>query len=443
MLRAFVECLVLVGIHAYLGLHVIRRKVIFVDLALAQVAALGITIGFLFGMAPNSTAALLFSMLFTFVAAALFALTRTRGDRVPHEAIIGVVYAVSAAVIILVVDRAPHGAEHIKEVMTGAILWVSWQEIGLAAAVYAVVGLFHFIYRKPILAISDDPEAARASGMRMWVWDFWFYLSFGVVIAISVRTAGVLLVFVFLVVPAIIATLITARLKLQLLIGWSMGLLVTVLGLGISYFADMPAGPSVVSFYGLILGLVALVVYLWRAPSRRQAMLRAAYGLAVAVVLVGGIWSAGRGLAASPLAQSGHHQHAAHDHGNDPQVPAVAELTIEHQDCVFGDQTAGQQHHPADDHGLSKLETALQNADDDELRLSYALHIACHNPQRGARHLIDLLQKSEAPFIQAEALAALQKLAGRPFDFDPERSPQANRTGIQAIQDWWRKLPTK
>jgi len=249
-----VECIVLVGIHAYLGLHVIRRKVIFVDLALAQVAALGTTVGFLFGMAPSSSAALLFSMLFTFAAAALFALTRTRGERVPHEAIIGVVYAVSAAVIILVVDRAPHGAEHIKEVMTGSILWVTWEEIGLAAAVYSLVGLFHYVFRRPIVAISRDPQAARDAGIRLWAWDFWFYLTFGVVIAISVKTAGVLLVFVFLVVPAIVATLITDRLMIQLLIGWGMGLLVTVTGLGISYFADMPAGPSVVAFYGVVLG---------------------------------------------------------------------------------------------------------------------------------------------------------------------------------------------
>ena len=257
------------------------------------------------------------------------------------------------------------------------------------------------------------------------------------------RTAGVLLVFVFLVVPAIIATLITARLKLQLFIGWAMGLLVTVLGLGISYFADMPAGPSVVSFSGLVLGLVALAVYLLRAPSRTQALLRAAVGLAVAALLVGGIWSAGRLLAASPLAQTSHGHAHQHAHEHDRQNEGQEDLPAAHGECLFGDQTAGAHTHPANEQGLNKLEIALQKADDDELRLSYALHIACHNPHRGAHHLIDLLQASDAPFIRAEALAALQKLAGRAFAFDPEQDAKANHTRLQAIKDWWQKQPQK
>jgi len=441
MLRAFVECLVLVGIHAYLGLHVIRRKVIFVDLALAQVAALGTTVGFLFGMAPNSTAALLFSMLFTFAAAALFAITRTSEKKVPHEAIIGVVYAVAAAVIILVVDRAPHGAEHIKEVMTGSILWVTWSEIGLAAAVYSLVGCFHFVFRRPILAISEDPQAAREAGIRVWVWDFAFYLTFGVVIAISVRTAGVLLVFVFLVVPAIIASMFTDKLKTQLFIGWGMGLLVTVLGLGISYFADMPTGPSVVAFYGLVLGGAAVVIYLLRSATWPKALARLAAGLGVFASIAGLIWFAGWSLAKSSLARSSHqHRHVdvhAEDHGTADDAPPVTSANAD--ECNLGELTHGK----LDSTELTKLEKALERADDDELRLSYSLHIACHNRLRGAEHLINLLEKSEMPFILAEAFEALQKIAKRKFDYDPERTQAENAAGLKAIKDWLKEKLTE
>ncbi|HUU03473.1 MAG TPA: iron chelate uptake ABC transporter family permease subunit [Myxococcota bacterium] len=417
MLRAFLECLILVGIHAYLGLHVIRRKVIFVDLALAQVAALGTTVGFLFNMAPDSTAALLFSMLFTFVAAALFAITRTRRDRVPQEAIIGVVFAIAAAVIILVVDRAPHGAEHIKEVMTGAILWVRWDAIILAACTYSVVGLFHYIFRKPILAISEDPDKAKADGIRLWVWDFWFYLSFGLVISISVRTAGVLLVFVFLVVPAIIASLITSRLLYQLLVGWGMGFLVTVLGLGTSYLADMPAGPSVVAFYGIVLGLAALIIHVVRAGDRRRALVRVTVGTLVALAIVGFVWFSGWALSRTELARSSR----GHDH---PHRPALSSAAAE-----------PQAHAASDD--LAELEKAFDNAADSEMKLTYAQKIATHDRRRGAERLLSVLRTAEVPFVREEALAALSKLAGKKFTgVDTEKDYSQNTADLREIEDW-------
>ena len=145
MLPAFFECLVLVGIHSYLGLHVIKRQVIFVDLALAQIAALGTTVAFLFGIMPKTTAAYGFSLGFTFIGAAIFSVSRFREGKIPQEAIIGLVYALAAAISILVMDKAPHGAEHIKEMLTGNILWVKWSAIAKAAAVYSAVGIFHYI----------------------------------------------------------------------------------------------------------------------------------------------------------------------------------------------------------------------------------------------------------------------------------------------------------
>lgn len=288
MLPAFAECLVLVGIHSYLGLHVLRRKVIFVDLALAQIAALGITVAFLFGVDPTSQGAYWFSFGFTIIGAAIFSLSRLRHDKIPQEAVIGLVYALAAAVAFLVLDRAPHGAEHIKEILTGNILWVQWRTIGLAAGVYALVGLFHFIFRHQFILISDHPEQAYNSGMNVRLWDFLFYLSFGVVITHSVNTAGVLLVFVFLVVPAIATMLLTDKLWLQLVIGWSMGTLVSALGLVLSYNADLPSGPTVAAVYGLVLLLLALTVYVIRSGNALRALRNIGIGIIAVFLAYGG-----------------------------------------------------------------------------------------------------------------------------------------------------------
>jgi zinc/manganese transport system permease protein len=275
MLPAFAECLVLVGIHSYFGIHVIKRGIIFVDLALAQIAALGATVAFLFGFAPGTSISYGFSLLFTFLGAAIFSLFRFRETPIPQEAIIGIVYALAAATAILVMDRAPQGAEHIKEMLTGHILWVRWSTILKAAAVYLAVGLFHFLFRHRFLLISNHPEKAAAMGLSVPFWDFLFYASFGIVITHSVSAAGVLMVFIFLVVPAVLSMMLTDRFWLQLVIGWSAGLLVSITGLVISYAADLPSGPTVVSTYGAVLVLVAAVRRGIRAGSSKASQPRA------------------------------------------------------------------------------------------------------------------------------------------------------------------------
>lgn len=271
MLAPFCECLVLVGIHSYLGLHVIRRGIIFVDLAFAQIAALGLTVGFLFGVMPDSVAAYWISLAFTLAGALIFSLFRSIESRIPQEAIIGLVYAIAASLMIIVIDRAPHGAEHIKEILTGDLLFVKWDFVISAAVVYSIIGIFHYIYRDKFLAITENhggknTRAARAgeriaqnpSGMKLW--DFLFYASFGVIITHSVRTAGVLLVFVFLVAPAIFTSLFWNGWRDQLIAGWILGTIVSAGGLFISYYADMPCGPSVIMFYGAAL-FAAVPVY--------------------------------------------------------------------------------------------------------------------------------------------------------------------------------------
>jgi len=205
LLLPFAACLILTGIHCYLGIHIVSRGVIFVDLALAQVAALGSTVALLAGYELHSTEAYLFSLCFTFFGAAVFALGRVRDESVPQEAIIGIVYAVSSAAAILVLDKAPHGEEAIKDMLVGSILFVTWPQILKISAIYLAVGILHFLLRKKFLLISMNPSLARKNGLWIRFWDFVFYITFGFVVTSSVRVAGVLLVFSYLVVPAVCA----------------------------------------------------------------------------------------------------------------------------------------------------------------------------------------------------------------------------------------------
>lgn len=260
MLAPFVACMVLVAIHSYLGLHVIAREVIFVDLALAQMAALGSVVALLVGVAPDSPTAFVSALLFTAVGAAVFALTRTAGKgRVPHEAIIGIVYVVASAAAILVADKAPRGAEAIRDVLVGAIIWVTWPTILKKTIAYAALGLFHYLLRRRFLTISFHPEEAQRQGWRIRWWDFWFYISFGLAVTISVPLAGVLMVFTMLVVPATIAFLFTRDIRRMVLISWGSGALASALGLWLSYIGNLPTGPLIVCMYGLLLAGAGLL----------------------------------------------------------------------------------------------------------------------------------------------------------------------------------------
>jgi zinc/manganese transport system permease protein len=267
-LAPLVACMAIVAIHSYLGVHVIAREVIFVDLSLAQVAALGSTVAIYLGSEPDSVRSFAFALAFTTAGAAMFALTRTKhgAGRVPQEAIIGIVYVVASAAGLLVADKSPRGGEAIKDILVGSLLWVGWPAIGRLAAVYLVVGAFHWILRRRFLTITFDPESAERQGWRIRLWDFWFYLSFGIVITFSVPIVGVLLVFSFLVVPAAIAFQFTRRHGYLALISWVAGVIASALGIMISFKYDLPTGPVVVCVFGLAL-LVAWASRLILKPA--------------------------------------------------------------------------------------------------------------------------------------------------------------------------------
>jgi zinc/manganese transport system permease protein len=258
----FLMCLVLTGIHAYLGFHVIAREVVFVDIALAQIAALGATAAFLVGYDLETWESYALALAFTILGAVVLALTRSRERHVSQEAVIGVVYAVSAAAAVLLADQSPHGAEHLRGMLVGSILSVRGPEVLKVGALYALIGAFHWLCRRPFFLISTDPAAAYRDGWRVRWWDFLFYASFGVVVTSSVRIAGVLLVFSYLIVPALAAIVVGGSMRIRLFIGWAFGTVVSVVAMVASAVLDLPTGATVVCAFGVILlalGVVAKI----------------------------------------------------------------------------------------------------------------------------------------------------------------------------------------
>ncbi|MEQ1875675.1 MAG: metal ABC transporter permease [Bdellovibrionia bacterium] len=256
LLPPFAMCILLVGIHCYLGLHVLARGVIFVDLSLAQVATFGTALALWIGLEHTSTQAYLISLSSTLIAAVFFAWGRRFEQIFSQEAVIGIVFAMASAAVILVVDNVAHGAEHVKESMIGHILWVSWNDVYRTAIIYALIGVIHYIFRKQILNVSFTHSTGHHD---LW-WDFLFYALFGFTITSSVSVAGVLLVFSFLIVPAIVGTVFFTTIRARLIFGWIFGTVLSCIGLLLSLKWDVPAGALLVTMFGLV-PIVMVVLY--------------------------------------------------------------------------------------------------------------------------------------------------------------------------------------
>src|SRR5438132_11878916 len=268
LLPPFVASLILTGIHAYLGVHVVERGVIFVDLSLAQIAALGATIALLLpitGGDAHAPVVYWISLVFTFFGAFVFSMIRVKRARIPQEAIIGICYAVASAASILAMSKATSESEHLKDMLVGNILAVSWSEVGKTAALYGAIGLFHYIFRRQFLAISMDARRAEAEGTSVRFWDFLFYASFGFVVTSSVAIAGVLLVFCYLIVPSVAAMQYAESVGRRLAIGRSVGTIVSALGVYLSLRLHLPTGATIVCTFGVVLALMAAVRPLFKS----------------------------------------------------------------------------------------------------------------------------------------------------------------------------------
>jgi zinc/manganese transport system permease protein len=295
LLLPFAACVAFVLIHTYLGVHVLRRNIVFADLALAQLSALGATVAFANGYSPTSVAGFGYALLFTAIGAALLTMTRGLARFVSQEAFVGILYVVATAATILVIDRSPQGAEHVKKILIGSILTVGLPELAKFAALYAAIGFLHWFLRRPLLAVSSEARPAGRSMLVVSIWDFLFFLSFGIVVTSSVTTAGVLLVFSFLIVPAVIGSIFSNKVHVVLAVGWGVGILASAVGLAGSYVFDLPTGAAMVTAFALLLLLAGLVKALaFVGAEQRRAnvsvAVRTASALALAPVLVSSLW---------------------------------------------------------------------------------------------------------------------------------------------------------
>jgi zinc/manganese transport system permease protein len=307
LLLPFAASVAFVLIHAYFGVHVLRRNIVFADLALAQLSALGATVAFANGYAPASSAGFAYGLLFTAIGAALLALTRGLARWVSQEALVGILYVVATAATILVVDRSPQGAEHVKKILLGSILAVGPAELAKFAALYAVIGLLCWFVRRPLLAVSSEARPIGRSMLAVSIWDFLFFLTFGVVVTSSVTTAGVLLVFSFLIVPAVIGFIFSRSVRVVLAIAWGVGIAASAAGLAGSYILDLPTGAAMVTAFALFLVLagIAKALVFVGADQRRANLrnaVRAVVALALTLAFASSLWLIINPAADQPLA---------------------------------------------------------------------------------------------------------------------------------------------
>lgn len=248
---------VLTGIHVYFGLHVVKRGVIFVDLALAQVAALGTAIGILIGLGHDSFPTYLIGLGFTFLGALLFSVTKSKNERIPQESIIGITYVVAAAMMILLFSKSPEGAEHLNHLLVGSILFISPEVVGITFLLYCAIGIFHWKFRHQFLMASNPQYTDQFKSQRLW--DFLFYVTFGLVVTSSVKIAGVLLVFSFLIIPAVSAVLFIKGDAKRLLFGWAFGIIGSMSGMIASMIFDVPTGATIVVTFGFMLSILGIL----------------------------------------------------------------------------------------------------------------------------------------------------------------------------------------
>ncbi|MDA1142352.1 MAG: metal ABC transporter permease [Planctomycetota bacterium] len=455
-------CVSITALLTYLGAHVLRREVIFVDLALAQIAALGATYAFYLGHDPMSNLAYLYSLGFTSIGAVLFSITRRQKQNVPQEAIIGISYAVAAGAAILLVDlaRDPHGGEKIQYLLVGNLVWVSWREVLKITAVCAGVGLFHLLCRRQFNLVTFHPEDAEAEGVSIRLWDFLFYLSFGVAITSIVRVTGVLLIFSYLIIPATIGTLYAEGIRGRVLIGWCVGLGVSFLGLLFSY--DRPSGPMIVTIFGLSLIVFGGVRFFTRSQVKKQAATVLGGIAAGLMLLLIGVPTM-TGPAEDNHGHEAEHGHGSGDdhHGKDQAVPeskvgqAAPSASIEKPgepeefkklkspDAVIREAAVDALSNRTDSPALDALAAALKKEPDDGLKLKIALILHRHRSNDGLRALVSLLRDSEVPFVRMEAIHLLEEIAGGTFGYDGVKSPSENAEALKRWQEWMGKVTTE
>ena len=458
MLIPFLACLVLSLKHVYLGIHVIARKVIFVDLALAQIAALGATYALTLGYDPygDSLVVSLFSLAFTFVGAVAFATARMRQEKVPQEAFIGIIYAAASAAAILILSKSATGGEELKHMLVGDVLLVSWPSVGNLALLYGAIGVFHVIFRKKFLAISLDIEAAEASGTNVRWWDVLFYMSFGIVITKSVAIVGVLLVFSYLVVPAVIAQMWSETIRGRLLVGWVISIVASTFGIVWSFYADYPTGPAIVVMLGLFMVISGIVYYVHYAASKFRATANVSAMVLFVFVFFSGLAYFDR---ESPADTSVHtdpvdfllnelldeeaHQLDAVVHLSDMKdpriVPALMNLLSVAQSDQVMEVTVVALAKQQDPRAIPPLRNIAEGPYDDFLKVTISSAQLELGDTQGFNTLITILTRDEAGFARQQAIDLIELKTGRHFDYDAQKSVSENSDALQLIREWYER----
>lgn len=258
MRTALAASLIVGAVCAYLGVYVVLRRIVFVGAALAQVSSAGVGIAILTGKDPS-----VMSLLLTLGGVAAFSI-KSRDKRTTQESLIGVGYAVASALAVLFVAKSAQGEAHMLDVLSGNILTVTAQQVWWMSVVGLSAIAIHTLFHKQFVYSAFDPDTAQASGVRSNLWDLLFFLTLGVVISFSIKLAGTLLVFAFLVVPAVTALLLSQRLGRIYAIAIASAAISTVAGLYASVRMDLPSGPAIVACSFVIL-LVAWVVSRFRS----------------------------------------------------------------------------------------------------------------------------------------------------------------------------------
>lgn len=465
MVAPLLACLLLSATLVYMGIHVLARQVIFVDLALAQIAALGATYATVLGYdamhGEDSLPVALFSLAFTFVGAGLFAVARMKRDRVPQEAFIGIVYASASAAAILILARSPTGGEQLRHMMVGDILLVSMPTIATDAGLFAMVGVIHVIFRRKFLAISMNAAAVQQSGVNIRAWDLLFYMTFGVLVTRSVAVAGVLLVFSYLIVPAVIAQMWREGVANRLILGWSVAVAASVTGILVSFWADYPTGPTVVMSLASFLVVSGVLYYVIHAPVRARAMANIAAMALFAVVFFGVLSQFEKQpeqAAAAPMSVTDtlleelNHEGAAQLEAvgylgeivdDDRVAPALMALLdrTDSEQIVEGVATAlGAL---GDARAVPALQAAASRGYDAFLRLSLASALVELSNSSGYEVALDVLADPDAGFARFQALELISAAAGEDFDYDPLETVDANQAAFERIELWVRELATR
>lgn len=433
----FLACVVMLAILSYIGIHVLKREVIFIDIALAQIAAVGAIAGqVVFHFHDQPVQAYALSLGATLCAAVFFAVVRRRIVEIPLEAVIGVSYAVSAAAALFLVGVAPGGHVHVQEMLAGSILWATWSNFIWSVVVFAVVGFVFFLFRRPFRAISDDYDAAVADGYNTLLWDFLFYALVGVVITTAVRTAGVVVVFTFLIIPATLSAAFASGWVTRLAIAWVVGALSAALGLLFAVRFDFSVGPAI----GLYLGVGLITVGLLRAVRASKIVT-----VAGAVVAAGvfGVWlatgtpstgsSSGRAPRETVRSSSGNvrgHSHAgAHSHSEDHHLHEAT-------------HDAGSKHHELNERSLASVSDVpelfrlYEKGTDAEEKSLVVARLLDVDSKAGVEKALDFLGGDPPLLFRLTVIDKLEEIMGTPVDYQIDESfnSQVNQRAVADLR---------